>query len=290
MSDDGADAVVVIAMVGCPFSPRYARARGRGPADPLEHSAFNVAVSARGGSRWALTERGAAAVARDASSLAIGRSNMRWIEGGAALAIDVDERSAPWGLPVRGRIRFEPLARTEEAVAIDGAGAHLWWPIAPLGRVEVSLEEPSVRFRGTAYLDANAGTAPLEDAFARWSWSRLSDASQVAITYDVVTRSAERFEHAYRVDRDGVHRSFTGREVSLGMSRFGLRRSFRAPTNGRTRLVRTVEDGPFYARSLVDHVGERGLARGVHEVVSLDRFASSWVQFLIPFRMRHEAA
>ena len=31
-------------------------------------------------------------------------------------------------------------------------------------------------------------------------------------------------------------------------------------------------------------------ALGMHETVSLDRFRSAWVKFLVPFRMRVEAA
>lgn len=289
MSDDGGTAVVVIAMLGSPFSPTYARARARGTVDPLDFSAFNVSVSRAGLSRWALTERTAASVARDTTSLMIGRSSMRWLADGS-LAIDVDERTAPWNRPLRGCIRFHPLARTDVAVPIDGRGEHLWWPLAPFGRVEVSLHEPAVRFSGSGYLDANAGLRPLEESFARWSWARVSSASDVAITYDVATRDMGSIEHGYRVDRDGVHVLTGGDTAALGTTRFGLPRSIRAPLGTRARLVRTVEDGPFYARSLVECVDRGQVLRGVHEVVSLDRFASSWVQFLIPFRMRREAA
>jgi carotenoid 1,2-hydratase len=51
------------------------------------------------------------------------------------------------------------------------------------------------------------------------------------------------------------------------------------------RIDRTLEDTPFYVRSLVQ---TRLLARevsGVHESLNLDRFASGWVQTLLPFRM-----
>jgi carotenoid 1,2-hydratase len=48
--------------------------------------------------------------------------------------------------------------------------------------------------------------------------------------------------------------------------------------------VRTVEDTPFYARSMVMPDGSRG-AQVVHESLSLARFDSRWVQALLPFRM-----
>ena len=290
MSDDGKSAVVVIAMLGSPFSPAYARARARGRVDPLDFSAFNVSVTSRSASRWALTERSRSAVARDATTLAVGRSSMRWLSSGS-LAVEIDERSAPWGRPVRGRVLFHPDTRTESAVPIDGRGDHLWWPLAPLGRVEVALDEPRVRFTGSGYVDANAGRGPLEDSFARWSWARLSRVDQVAITYDVVTRAEEDRRHGYLIDRAGLREIEGGDIVALGPTRFGLPRSLRCPGNGGARLSwRTVEDGPFYARSIVRHGDGAHSSTGVHEVVSLDRFAASWVQFLIPFRMRREVA
>jgi carotenoid 1,2-hydratase len=290
VSDDGNHALVVIAMLGSPFSPAYARARSRGATNPLDFSAFNVSVSGTSASRWALTERKSSAVARDASSLSIGASTMRWLPNGA-LEIWVDERSAPWGARIRGRILFHPELRTSEAVAIDGRGEHLWWPVAPFGRVEVELRDPSVRFSGKAYLDSNAGDGPLEESFASWSWARLSGEHEVSITYDVVTQHGSAIRHGVEVDRDGVRPLVASESARLGMTRFGLSRTMRSPWGAEAKLVRTVEDGPFYARSIVQcEEPGRSPVRGVHEVVSLDRFASSWVQFLIPFRMRREAA
>ncbi len=293
MSDDGKTALVVIAMLGSPFSPAYARARAKekkdGLLEPLDFSAFNVAVSGPGASRWALTERPRSAIARESTSLVIGRSSMRWLPSGS-LVIDVDERSAPWGRPVRGRIVLHPDARTNAVVAIDGSGDHLWWPVAPLGRVEVALTDPNVRFTGSGYLDANAGSIPLEDSFSRWSWARLSRAGDVAITYDVTLRSLEERRHGFVVDGSGVREVDGGEATLLGTTRFGLPIAVRSPGKGWSRLARTVEDGPFYARSLVSHRDGDVARTGVHEIVSLDRFASSWVQFLIPFRMRREAA
>ena len=47
----------------------------------------------------------------------------------------------------------------------------------------------------------------------------------------------------------------------------------------------TLEDSPFYARSVVSAslLGER--ADAVHESLSLDRFRAGWVRLLLPFRM-----
>ena len=60
------------------------------------------------------------------------------------------------------------------------------------------------------------------------------------------------------------------------------------PAHAPPRL-RSLEDGPFYARSLIEStlLGER--VHGVHESLSLDRFAAPWVQALLPFRMPRRA-
>src|SRR5579862_5842266 len=76
LSDDGESAVVVIAMLGNPFSPRYARARERGPADPLGFCAMNVALYGRAPA-WALRERKLEAGATP-QGVAIGGSTMAW--------------------------------------------------------------------------------------------------------------------------------------------------------------------------------------------------------------------
>ena len=78
LSDDGRHGITVIAFIGSVFSPYYARARrraGSAGADPLNHCAVNVALynrgagGARGGQRWAMTERGHGQVQRDAHNL-----------------------------------------------------------------------------------------------------------------------------------------------------------------------------------------------------------------------------
>jgi carotenoid 1,2-hydratase len=49
--------------------------------------------------------------------------------------------------------------------------------------------------------------------------------------------------------------------------------------------ARILEDTPFYARSVIraQLCGETAI--GMHESLSLDRFASRYVQWMLPFRM-----
>ncbi|MEY2918945.1 MAG: hypothetical protein RL261_250, partial [Pseudomonadota bacterium] len=66
-------------------------------------------------------------------------------------------------------------------------------------------------------------------------------------------------------------------------TRWRIERRMRGSQDAIAR-IRTVEDTPFYARSMVMGGGPES-AQVVHESLSLDRFASRWVQTLLPFRM-----
>ena len=83
MSDDERHALTLIAFVGSVFSPYYARARRRGPADPEHHVALNVALYGAT-RRWTMTERGRASLQRTATSLRIGPSAMRAVASPSA--------------------------------------------------------------------------------------------------------------------------------------------------------------------------------------------------------------
>lgn len=285
-------------MLGNVFSPAYARARARrGDACPLDHATFNVALyrpRAAGGNAWALTEHGRRHVDVGADALRVGRSRMA--VRGDRLVVELDEARAPAGGRIRGQVSVSlPSSGDGDGgdpapVALDGVGRHLWWPIAPRVRVSVELASPAIRFEGTGYLDANAGDRGLEHDFASWAWSRVAlPSGQVALAYDVRTRRGDELAHGFRLDPSGLRRPLDGTTFhDLGRSVFRLPRRARSDAGAPSTLARTLEDTPFYARSEIEATigGERG--HGVHEVVDLDRFASPWVQFLLPFRMRRE--
>jgi carotenoid 1,2-hydratase len=269
------------------FSPFYAKARARGGrANPLAHCSMNVALYGPRHDGWAFTEHGERAVVREADELAIGSSAMHWV--GSALAVDFDERTAPFGARLTGQVLLYPEESGDgRPVHLDAAGKHRWWPIAPLARAEVELSHPSLRFRGAAYLDANGGDAALEEDFTGWHWSRMASRRGATVTYGVERRDGSSMLFARAFDRGGRVRD--GVEVAgqpIPSTLWGLARTVHASPGADATLVRTLEDTPFYARSLVhatDH-GER--ATGTHETLSLDRFRTRWVQHLLPYRMR----
>ncbi len=278
-------------MLGSVFSPYYARARAAGPADPLDHAAMNVALYRRGSRVWSLNERGRREVHRDAASLTLGASTVRWERD--ALVVSLHERTTPF-LPARvfgdarvvGTVRLCPRARVDVAHALDREGLHRWWPVAPLARVEVELAEPRLRWSGHGYHDANAGDGPLEETFLAWDWARAATPDGAAIVYDAVTLDGRRAPHARRVTLDGrVEPLEAPVRAPLAPTAWGLARATRAD-QGRARVQRTLEDTPFYARSVLSTRLLGHDVPAVHESLDLARFARPWVQALLPFRTR----
>lgn len=277
-------------MLGNVFSPRWARARRDDAAvSGLDFSTVNVALRSKSVDRWALTERARDSVARTADRLTIGASHLAWC--GEDLVATIDERTAPWGSRVRGTVRVTPICHGGSSFHLDPEGLHLWSPRIPLARIEVDLVEPRVRFSGTGYVDSNEGSTPLEETFASWSWSRVSNERGTAIRYDVTLRDGTEQTLALRMRGGALEPDEAEPQVLLPSTRFGLVRPMRSETRAGAapRVVRTLEDGPFYARSMIETTLDGARAHGIHETVSLDRFRSGWVQWLLQFRMRAES-
>ena len=284
LSDDGRHGITLIAQVGSCFSPYYARARRRGESDPLNHNSLNVALYGEC-KRWCMTERGRSALRRDASWLEIGPSSLSW--DGTCLTIRIDEVTVPLPTRIRGTVRVYPRAVAGQPYRLDHAGQHHWAPIAPCAHVEVTLERPSLRWSGSGYLDSNWGDAPLESAFQRWEWSRavMKDGG-TAVLYDVTQRDGRRPLLGLRFDpTGGVEHFEVPPHARLPTTAWLVKRGTRVDPQQIARVTETLEDTPFYTRSvLATHVlGESVTA--MHESVCLDRFSSRWVQRLLPFRI-----
>lgn len=284
MSDDGRHGLTIIAFIGSVFSPYYAWARRRGDGDPLNHCALNVALYGGARKRWAMTERGRASTHRDRSSFVIGPSGLSW--DGSALTIRIDEITVPVPTRIRGRVRLHPAFLVEQSFALDTEGRHRWRPIAPCARVEVELEQPALRWAGAGYLDTNDGDAPLEDTFAGWSWSRASLRDGTVVLYDVLPRNSPESSIALRFDPSGKPEEFAPPElVPLPATLWRVDRSTRAEPSAAVAVLRTLEDAPFYARSILATRLLNEPVTAIHESLSLDRFRAGWVRLLLPFRM-----
>jgi carotenoid 1,2-hydratase len=249
-------------------------------ADPADHCALNVALYGAAGHRWAMTERGTRHVARSPERFLVGPSEAR-IEDGD-FVIRIDERQTPLPFRILGEVRLSPLAIQPETFRLDPAGRHRWRPVAPLARIRVTLEKPALSWEGHGYLDTNEGNEPIEVGFRRWDWSRRTVGGETELLYDATLRDGGEELLALRIGRDGVAHPFEpAPRVRLPRTRWWLSGFSRAA--GGAARIRTVEDTPFYSRSLVEEPG--GAVTGVHESADLDRFASAVVQRMLPFRM-----
>ncbi|MFD0917800.1 carotenoid 1,2-hydratase [Pseudahrensia aquimaris] len=282
ISDDGTHGFSIIAMIGSVFSPYYAWS---GRHDPLNHHAFNVGLYGGGKKRWTMTERGRNALHRDAHSLQMGPSSLSW--DGDTLIITIDEWANPLPRRVRGTIRVTPSAITQKSHVIDGHGRHIWQPIAPVGRAEVRLDSPDLNWNGEAYLDSNWGTEPLETGFKNWDWSRAALKDGAGIFYDSTTRDGKNHRLALRYESDGSFREVPAppRQTLSKGPIWRVPRYTLAETPDTVTTERMLEDTPFYTRSHIQTVFDGEPARAVHESLDCDRYASTWVRCLLPFKM-----
>lgn len=279
VSEDGRHALTIIAFVGSVFSPYYAWA---GRTDPLNHCAINVALYGPGG-RWTMTERGRGALERDASHFRVGPSALSW--DGSGLTLALDEIAVPLPRRMRGTVRIVPDGSPAPSLALDAKGRHRWRVVAPRATALVELSSPSLRWRGHAYFDSNHGDEPLEEGFSFWTWSRSALPDGAAVLYEADRRDGTSLNLGLRFRRDGTPEAFEPpAPASLPTTLWRVGRRTRSQ-DGRAKLLRNLEDAPFYSRAMIESRLLGTDAVGVHESLDLDRFAKPWVRLLLPFRM-----
>jgi carotenoid 1,2-hydratase len=152
------------------------------------------------------------------------------------------------------------------------------------------MANPPLSWRGEGYFDSNDGEEPLEDAFQYWDWARLSAAGAAPLVlYDTVPRKGPPRRLAVEIGADGaVSERAPPPTAALPVTPvFRMRRTLGA--DAQARVVRTLEDAPFYSRSLVETTIGGLTRRGFHESLSGDRLRSPVVRAMLPFRMpRHD--
>ncbi|MBK8253184.1 MAG: hypothetical protein IPK82_11020 [Polyangiaceae bacterium] len=285
------------------FSPFYKKANDRSSADPEAHAAVNLALynlknpggswlgpafGKRNGDLWALTE--GARVARNRDKLTIGETTAQWLAGN--LVIDINETTAPFASRLRGKLIVRPSNIQNEVFTLDPAGRHIWSPLAPFGRIDVTFQDPRLAWSGPAYLDHNAGDEPLARGFKGWNWSRVTTREHTTVVYDVVHRDGGTHQIARSFFAGGAreNRHGTPRTVQLPKTRWQMDRSVRVLGDGDLKVAHTLEDTPFYSRSHLTGTLDGHAADGVHESVDMDRFESPVVQAMLPYRMRRHRA
>jgi carotenoid 1,2-hydratase len=283
LSDDGVHGLTMIAFIGSVFSPYYAWAKW---VDPLQHCAINVALyrlDGQGG-RWAMTERGAKSVSRDANHFTVGPSSLRWENG--ILIADIEEITFPIPSRLKGRITLTPQVQTHGDVTLDTHGKHIWRPLAPRARVNMAFSSPNLTWSGDAYFDTNKGDEPLERAFKNWHWGRAHRAEDLMLFYDVDRRDGSKSQLALKVDSSGNMSIVPSPPTQDLRSTFWrIDRTAWADKDHTIEIGKTLEDTPFYARSFLKTKLDGQPVTLMHESLNLDRLRSPVVRAMLPFRM-----
>ncbi len=281
VSDDGANAIVIIIFVGSVFSPYYAWTGWRDPAD---HCAINVALYGKP-SRWSMTERGRKKTERTETTYQTGGSSVRF--EGDELIVDVDEICAPLPRRLRGQVRATLPYRLTDAHQLDPQARHFWSPACAHARIEAQFDQPNLSWSGHGYVDSNYGLEPLEKGFDYWDWSRtpLSDKNTL-IRYVTDPIGAHQRNLHLMISPDGQASEFSG-DPSLtlpGTQIWQIKRRAGGLAQHQPRVTKTLEDTPFYSRSILRY---NGGVSGVstHETLSGKRLRSPIVKALLPFRM-----
>ena len=247
-----------------------------------------MATYGRGG-RFAMTDRGAAALRQTERSFTVGPSSLRW-EGGR-LVIDVDEVSSlPLISRMRGRIVMTPSAVTTVELPLTEDGTHVWRPFAPSGAIEVDLG-PGWQWSGHGYFDSNFGTRALEQDFDYWTWGRFPAGDGATCFYDAVRRDGTELAVGVRFSGDGTARMIDPPpRTAFRRSLWAVRRETRADEGYRPRQVKAMLDAPFYARSVVRTMIDGEETEGVHEALDLNRFRGPWLMPMLAVRVPRRAA
>ena len=276
---------VCIFMLGSLFSPRYSVAARRGGL-PLEHCAVNFALYHRGVRRcWVLSEYPRAQLEEGGRRLVIGRSQLVREQDGR-VRMEVDERSAPWGRPVRASLQLTPLTpRGDEVRLVDGL-PHYWQALAPRAHALLQVQGPAaLQLEGLGYHDTNHGEEPLGQRLSRWAWTRTHLAERTLVDYRLPDGTlAVRLEaRAGRV----LCERHVAPGAETGLTGWGLRVPLRLEADGRALAApRLLESSPFYARVEARDAGADALG----EVADFRRFHSPFIRWMAHFRTRVERA
>jgi carotenoid 1,2-hydratase len=288
VSDDGQFGITLIALIGNVFSPYYFRAKNSNTqSNPENHCALNVVIYNKTNKKWSLTERGENAVNRNAYEFTIGPSSLSW--NGNFLEFDINEYTVPFPTKLKGTIRIHPSYLTNKTYSLDQQGRHHWWPAAPKSYVEVSMLNPSINWNGEGYFDANWGEEPLERKFNSWNWScaKLKQ-NERAISYftkNIDEPDSNLFLH---VDANGSVNTIEN-EVDIKPLKkttvWRMPRETNVEAGQTAKVIKTLEDTPFYSRSIISSYVYGQRCQALHESLDLRRFAKSTTQLMLPFRM-----
>jgi carotenoid 1,2-hydratase len=240
-------------------------------------------LGAGGAKRWTMTERSRRHVQRGRHRWAIGPSELHW--NGQSLEIDICEWANPLPRRVCGRVLVHPHGLSQFQTNLDRHGLHRWGPIAPSARIEVDLHVPNLRWQGQAYLDSNEGDEPIDKPFLRWDWLRTAQGDgRTRVIYDTTLRDNSQRLTCVEFNAQGQATPFEA-PPAHALPRSAWRVPAQARSDTPPRLVKRLEDTPFYSRSLIDLNLHNTAHSAVHESLDVQRLTSPVVQWMLPWRM-----
>jgi carotenoid 1,2-hydratase len=162
----------------------------------------------------------------------------------------------------------------------------------PSARVEVIGDAfAGGGWSGEGYHDTNWGERPLERDFICWDWARgaASDGGAV-LTYDALLGGGGSKRLGLRFSGDGSvkHFDLPERQI-LARGFWGVGGGLASEVGDIPRLVRRLEDTPFYRRSLVETCLDGETIAMMHETLDCLRLAMPLVRLMLPFRMPRRA-
>ncbi|MEM9344329.1 MAG: carotenoid 1,2-hydratase [Pseudomonadota bacterium] len=281
VSDCGTRAVSVIAFIGSVFSPWY---RWSGRRRPANHVCINVATYGPGG-RFAMTDRGEAALRTTPETFEVGPSKLTW--SGDRLVIDIDEISSlPLVSRLRGKITVTPSAITSVDMALTPDGAHVWRPFAPVSQIEVDIDRPGWGWSGHGYFDSNFGTRALEADFSYWTWGRFPTATGATCFYDATRRDGTELSAGVRFRTDGSAETVPlPPKARVNRSAWLVHRETRSDPGYTPKQTLSMLDAPFYCRSVVRTQLDGAETDGVHEALDFNRFRGPWLMPMLAVRV-----
>lgn len=232
-----------------------------------------------------MTERKGRDVTRTANRFQLGKTHVAF--SGDRLDIEIDEIGAPIPKRMRGRVSVSLPYDTQEAFQLDPNARHFWSPACAHAKVSVDFDAPGSSWSGDGYVDMNYGSEPLEKGFDYWDWSRtpLSD-GRTLIRYVTDSKAADQRSLHIQIDPEGRVETVEGAaDCSLPATNiWRIKRRAGLLGDAAPTLVQTLEDTPFYSRSLIDY-GEGAAGLSTHETLSCKRLRSPIVKAMLPFRM-----
>ena len=124
--------------------------------------------------------------------------------------------------------------------------------------------------------------------FKAWDWSRaLMRDGSTAVIYDVHQTNGSHQLIAERFSPDGSWSPFEPASVrqALPSTFWRINRGIRCDAGTVTTVLKTLEDTPFYARSLLQTqlLGEQ--VHAIHETLQPQRLTTLPVKMMLPWRM-----